>query len=217
MKNMKKYLSLLIALLLIGSAFGQDDKAKAILDKVSAKTNAYKSVIISFDLTITGPSMDSPITESGKAFLEGDKYKVELADQDIYCDGVTMSTHLKVDKECYSSKVAEAEAEDMIMPSELLTIWEDGYKYQYIKETTYKGVAVHHINLFPKDPAKSKFTAIILKIDKEKNEVVSVLIKGKDGMNMKYDLTKLEKNVAIPASTFVFDRAKHPDVECYDE
>jgi len=216
MKNMKKYLNLLIAVLLIGSAFGQDDKAKAVLDKVSAKTNAYKSVIISFDLTITGPEMTT-INETGKAYLEGDKYKIELSDQDIYCDGVTMSTHLKLDGECYSSKVAETATEDMIMPSELLTIWEEGYKYQYIKETTYKGVAVHHINLFPKDAAKSKFTAIILKIDKEKNEVVSVLIKGKDGVNMKYDLTKLEKNVAIPVSTFVFDRAKHPDVECYDE
>lgn len=217
MKYMKRYLSLLVAVLLVGTAIGQDDKAKAILDKVSAKTNAYKSIIISFDLTITGPNLTEPINESGKAYLEGDKYKIELNDQDIYCNGVTMSTHLKVDNECYSSKVSEAGTDDMIMPSELLTIWEDGYKYQYIKETTYKGVPVHHINLFPKDPAKSKFTAIILKIDKEKNEVISVLIKGKDGMNMRYDLTKFEKNVSIPASTFVFDRAKHPDVECYDE
>lgn len=215
---MKKYIGILIAIFLVGNAFGQDEaKAKAILDKVSAKTNAYKSIILSFDLTITGPNIEGSISESGKAYLEGDKYKVELKDQDIYCDGVTLSTHLKDDKECYNSKVADSKGDGTIMPSELLTIWENGYKYAYIKETTYKGVEVHHINLFPKDPAKSKFTAIILKIDREKNEVISVLIKGKDGNNMRYDLTKFEKNVTIPSSTFVFDRAKHPDVVCYDE
>jgi len=57
----------------------------------------------------------------------------------------------------------------------------------------------------------------ILKIDKEKDEVATVLVKGKDGMNMKYALTNFEKNVELSDATFVFDRAKHPDVECYDE
>lgn len=218
MNYMKRYLTILIAVLLGSTAFGQqDEKAKAILDKVSAKTNTYKSIIMTFQLTISGNGFETPITENGKAYLDGDKYKVELKDQDIYCDGITLSTHLKGDKECYISKVADQTAEDMILPSELLTIWEKGYKYEYVKETTYKGVAVHHINLYPKEPAKSKFTGIILKIDKEKNEVVSVVIKGKDGVNMKYDLTKFEKNVSIPASTFVFDKAKNPDVTCYDE
>ncbi len=209
---------ILLAVLLGTTAFGQqDEKAKAVLDKVSAKTNAYKSIILTFELTISGNGFETPLVENGKAYLDGDKYKVELKDQDIYCDGVTLTTHLKEDKECYTSKVADQTGEDAIMPSELLTIWEKGYKYEYVKETTYKGVAVHHINLYPKDAAKSKFTAIILKIDMAKNEVISVLIKGKDGVNMKYDLTKFEKNVTIPSTTFVFDKAKNPAVTCYDE
>lgn len=214
---MKKGIGILLAVLFFGTAFGQENKAKAILDKVSSKTNAYKSIVINFRLTITGDGIDEPLSEMGKAYLDGDKYKVELKDQDIYCDGETITTHIKEDEECYTSSVEDSQEEGMIAPTELLTIWEDGYKYKYIKETTLKGRPVHHINLFPKDPAKSKFHTVILKIDKEKNEVVTVLIKGKDGMNMKYTLTKMETDVAIPASTFVFDRAKHPNVECYDE
>mgnify|MGYP000179514000 CR=1 FL=1 len=213
---MKKGIAILMTVLFFGTAFGQDEKAKAILDKVSSKTNAYKTIAISFKLTISGNGQD-PISEMGKAYLKGDKYKVELQDQDIYCDGTTITTHLKEDEECYTSSVADAKDEGMVAPTELLTIWEDGYKYKYVKETTYKGRAVHHINLFPKNAADSKFHTVILKIDKEKNEVVSVLIKGKDGMNMKYSLTKFEKDIAIPASKFVFDRAKHPNVECYEE
>ena len=88
------------------------------------------------------------VNESGKAFLKGDKYKVELVDQDIYCDGETITTHVKEDEECYTSSVEDSE-EEMITPNKLLTIWEDGYKYKYIKETTFQGTPVHHINLFP--------------------------------------------------------------------
>ncbi len=213
---MKKGISILMAVLFLGTVFGQDEKAKAILDKVSSKTNAYESIAISFKLTISGNDID-PISESGKAYLNGDKYKVELNDQDIYCDGKLITTHLKEDQECYTSSVADSESEGMVSPTELLTIWEDGYKYKYVKETTYKGKAVHQINLFPKDAGKSKFHTITLKIDKVKSEIVSVFIKGKDGSNMKYVLTKFEKNITIPASKFSFDRSKHPEVECYDE
>ncbi len=212
---MKKGISILMAILFLGTGFAQDSKAKEILDKVSSKTNAYKSIAISFKMTISGQG--DPITESGKAYLKGDKYKIELHDQDIYCDGTTITTHLKEDAECYTGSVADSEEDGMLSPNKLLTVWEEGYKYKYIKETTFKGIAVHHINIFPKDPAKSKFHTIILKIDKEKLEVVSVFVKGKDGMNMKYILTKFEKNVEISDSKFVFDRLKHPDVECYDE
>lgn len=214
---MKKCLGILMAVLFVGTAFAQEDKAKAILDKVSSKTNGYKSIVISFDLIISSADNGDPIREKGKAYLKGDKYKIELADQDIYCDGETITTHLKEDSECYTQAVAETQEDGIVSPNDMLTIWEDGYKYKYIKETTYKGKAVHHINLFPKDAKNSKFFAVILKIDKAKNEVLSVLIKGKDGNNMKYDLTKFEKDVELPESTFVFDRSKHPDVECFDE
>jgi outer membrane lipoprotein-sorting protein len=214
---MKRIIGVLMLMLFVFTTFAQDEKAKAVLDKLSAKTNGFKTITISFKLTLSGPQLTEPVTEYGKAYMSGEKYKVELNDQDIYCDGVTLTTHLKKDKECYTSAVEDAKTDGVVSPSEMLTIWEDGYKYQYIDELMVDGRAVHHINLYPKDPAKSKFTAIILKIDKDKNEIISVLVKGKDGNNMKYVLTKFEKDIAIPASTFVFDRAKNPDVTCYEE
>ncbi|WP_027419478.1 LolA family protein [Crocinitomix catalasitica] len=211
---MKKVLGIMFSFLLVGASFGQADKAKEILDKVSAKTKAYKTISLSFDLTISGAD-SNPIKQQGKAFLSGDKYKVELADQEIYCDGTTITTYLKDDAECYTSAVSDSEDEGMVSPSKLLTIWEKGFTFKYIEEEIVNGRTVHHINLFPKDPAKSKFHTVILKIDKETNEIKLVYIKGKDGTNMKYILTKFDENLSLPASTFVFDRAKHPEVECY--
>ncbi|MCG8573284.1 MAG: outer membrane lipoprotein carrier protein LolA [Flavobacteriales bacterium] len=215
---MKLAINILIAFLFLGTAYGQEDaKAKKILDDLSSKTKAYKSMAVTFSIVITNAEDGSKITQKGKAYLKGDKYKIELEEQDIYCDGETVTTHLKLDKECYTSDVDEAEEDGSVTPSNMLTIWEEGYKYEYKRETTFKDIPVHQIHLYPKDPKDSKFHTIILKIDKAKNELLSVYIKGKDGNNMRYILKNLEENVEIPESKFVFDRSKHPEVECYEE
>ena len=213
---MKKGISILIAVLFLGTAFGQDEKAKVILDKVSEKTNRSASTVIHFELIISGAETE-PISENGITYIAGEKYKIELVDQDIYCDGKTIATHLKEDAECYITYVDDTIDDATISPNELLTIWEDGYTYKYVQESTYKGRAVHQISLFPIDATNNKFSSIMLKIDKEMNELIALLIQGKDGTNMKYSLTKVVYDLSIPASRFVFDHSKHPDVEVYDE
>ena len=213
---MKRSISLLLAFLIVGASFGQEDKSKKILESISDKTKEYKTITVSFTVTIM-PAGQDPITQKGKAFLKGDKYKVILEDQEIYCDGTTITTYLKEENECYTSNVADNESEGIVSPGQIMTIWEDGYKSKYIKETTYAGKPAHHINLYPKEPKKSKLHTIILKIDIEKNEVVYAFLKGKDGTNTKYKLTKMEKNLDISDSKFIFNRAQHPGVECYEE
>ena len=212
---MKKVLFISLALI-SGLVFGQDEKAKAILDKVSAKTQAYKTIKVKFKITIT-PAEGEAVTNSGTAQMKGDKYLVQLDEQDIYCDGKIITTHLKEEDECYTSDMEEVSEDGMVSPNEMLTIWEEGYKYKYVKETSVDGTPAHQIHLYPKDAGKSKFHTIILKIDKAKNEVITVLIKAKDGSKMKYTLVSLESDTDIPDSTFEFDRSKHPEVECYEE
>jgi outer membrane lipoprotein-sorting protein len=193
-----------------------DTKAKAILDKVSADMNALKSMTIAFSMTITTADEGEPIKQSGTAYLKGDKYKLVLPDQDIYCDGTTKTTHLKEEHEAYQSLVAEASDEEM-EPNEMLTIWETGHKYKYDEETTHNDRPAHRIFLYPNDPAKKKYHTIIVKVDVATNEVVTVFIKGKDGSNVMYTLTKLTRNPELADSMFVFDCAKHPEVECMEE
>jgi outer membrane lipoprotein-sorting protein len=148
--------------------------------------------------------------------MKGDKYFLTLPDQDIYCNGTTVSTYIKDDNECYVSDVDEMDS-DMVQPSQLLTIWENGFTYKYSKELTFSGKQVHEILLYPKDKKNSKFHTIVVRIDKAKNEVVYAHIKGKDGTHMKYTLSKLVKNISIPDTKFVFNKAKHPGVEITEE
>lgn len=214
---MKKLFLLSLSFMVAALSFGQDAKAKEILDKVSAKTKAYKTISVAFSLVIKQPDEGGTIRQSGKAMLKGDKYFVSLDDQDIYCDGKTITTHLKEEAECYTSNLEDMEDDGVVTPNEMLTIWEEGYKYKYMKETTVDGKAAHQIHLFPKNAGESKFHTIILKIDKEKNEVLTVLIKSKDGSSMLYTLDSFESDIEIEDSKFEFDRSKHPEVECFEE
>ncbi len=213
---MKAVLGILfLGLTTFGASAQVDTKAKAILDKVSALTKTYKTISVDFSMIITSPE-GNPIKQKGKALMKGNKYFLTLPDQDIYCDGVTVSTYVKEDNECYMSDVEE-DGSDMVQPSELLTIWEKGFTYKYSKELTFAGKQVHEILLYPKDKKNSKYHTIVIRIDKAKNEVVYAHIKGKDGTHMKYTLSKLIKNISIPDAKFVFNKAKHPGVEITEE
>jgi len=213
---MKTVLGILfLGLTAFGATAQVDTKAKSILDKVSKLTKTYKTISVDFSMTITSPE-GSPIKQKGKALMKGDKYFLTLPDQEIYCDGKTVSTYIKDDNECYVSDVDDMES-DMVQPSELLTIWEKGFTYKYSKELTFAGKQVHEILLFPKDKKNSKYHTIVIRIDKAKNEVVYAHIKGKDGVHMKYTLSKLIKNTTIPDAKFVFNKSKYPGVEITEE
>lgn len=212
---MKKILGLLFIGLTTLSVTAQDAKAKGILDKVSAQTKEYKTVTVDFTVTISSPD-NSPIKQKGKAYMKGDKYYLSMPDQEIFCNGAKVWTYIKDDNECYVSEVDEDD-EDVIRPSELLTIWEKGFTYKYSKELTYAGKACHEIYLYPKDKKSSKYHTVIVRIDKTKNEVVYAYIKGKDGVNMKYNLTKLVKNTTIADSKFTFVKSKYPGVDVIEE
>ncbi len=213
---MKNILGIVLFLGLSLPSFGQtDSKAKEILDNVSKITKTYKTIKLSYSLSIVAPG-NNPINQKGEAYLKGDKYYIKTPDQSIFSNGVKIWTLIKSDNECYVSDVDEDE-DGFVKPSKLLTIWEKGFTFKYSKEMTYKGKKVHEIFLFPKDKKNSKYHTIILKIDKTKNQVVHVHIKGKDGTHMKYSLNTFEKNITIPDSKFIFNKAKHPGVAVIEE
>ena len=213
---MKTVLGILFLGLTTFGAIAQEDvKAKGILDKVSKLTKTYKTITVDFSMVIISPE-GSPIKQKGKAFMKGEKYFLSLPGQDVFCDGKTISTYIKDDNECYVSDVEESES-DVLQPSQLLTIWEKGFTYKYSKELEFAGKKVHEILLYPKDTKNSKYHTIVIRIDKAKNEVVYAHIKGKDGVHMKYTLSKLIKNTTITDAKFVFNKAKHTGVEVTEE
>lgn len=215
---MKKTISILAAILFVFTGFAQtDQKAKDILEKASAKIEGYNTLKIKFGVTISAPD-EEPISQKGMLYLKGDtKYKLDMTDQEVYNDGVTITTYLKEDNECYNTPVEDLEEEEMMSPDELLTLYEDGYKLRYGGEQEYASSTCDVIFLYPKDPQESKFHTVKMLVNRDKNEVVYAYLKGKDGTNLKYKLVSMEKDTDMPDDMFTFNAAEHPGVECYDE
>jgi outer membrane lipoprotein-sorting protein len=214
--NMKRILGLFLFVGIASTTVGQTDiKAKAILDKVSAVTKTYKTIKLSYSLSIVSPE-GSPINQKGEAFLKGDQYYVSTPDQTIMSNGAKIWTFIESDNECYVREVDEDD-DDFLKPSKLITIWEKGFDFKYSKQMEYKGRQVEEIFLFPKDKKNSKYHTIVLKIDTEKNQVAHVHIKGKDGTHMKYSVSDFQKNISIPDTKFAFNKAKHPGVSLIEE
>lgn len=214
---MKKTITILAALLFTFGGVAQDKKAQEILDKASAKMDGWKTLKIKFGVTIIPPPDEGdPIGQKGTIWVKDDKYMLDITDQEIYCDGINITSYLREDNECYKSLVADSE-EEIISPTELLTIWEDGYKSRYDGDQIYAKENCHVIYLHPKEPKKSRFHTIKLLINEARSEVVYVYLKGKEGTNMKYKLVNMERDLDMPDSKFVFNPAEYPGVECYDE
>jgi outer membrane lipoprotein carrier protein len=220
---MKNFILYTFAILLGFGAFTQgaetkeftehDPKAKVILDKLSAKHKAYKTITVDFEVKLKGEGINETI--KGKAYKQDDKYAYDTEDYQVVCDGRTVWTFVKSDNQVTVTSVNEDEDEegDMLNPTKLLTIWEEGFKYQLIGSKTIGGKKVKEIKLFPKDPKKVKFHTISVFVDDVKNEIVSLKIKGRDGVTMDYNINKMVGDSTIPSSRFKFVTSKHPGIE----
>lgn len=217
---MKKVFSLtLTSLILCITALAQtqetDPKAKAILDKLSAKTKAFSSITANFNSSLDNKKANLKVNQKGSLRLKGNKYKVELDDYLIINDGTTAWTYTKESNEVQVDDAAELKGGNSIKPSEIFTIWEKGFKYKYEKEVTIAGAKCDIIKLFPKDN-KRNFHTIILTINKTKMEVQGVEVLGKGGEIYTYTVTKFQPNLALVDTDFQFNKTKYPGVEVID-
>lgn len=209
---MKSLFILLLASVTSFSAVAQDDaKAKEILDKLSAKTKAYKTIKADFQITLTNKAEGTSESQAGKIQLKGDKYILTISGQKVISDGNSMWTILNESKEVQINEIDE-EDEGAISPNKIFTLYEEGFKYKYVKETNGKNI----VNLYPKDAAEKSFHRITLYINKAKNEISTIKVYGKDGTVTKYSIKTFAPNTNIPDTNFSFDKTKYAGYEIID-
>ncbi|HLP12604.1 MAG TPA: outer membrane lipoprotein carrier protein LolA [Flavobacteriales bacterium] len=189
----------------------QDPKAKTILDELSKKTKAYSTIQVEFTMKTTNKTSGTNETVKGTATMKGSKYIIDLGKQKVLCDGVKVWTLLMKEKEC-TEETVEDNSDATTNPTKLLTIWEKGFKYRFVKEEG----GMQEIHLFPTDTKKSKYHTVILKIDKAKEQVKTVTVKGKNGDVIELDVTKFTPNVQVEDAKFKFSKKDYPDFTVID-
>lgn len=207
---MKKLLFIVIVAALNMAAFAQTDKkATAILNEVSVKTKAYKSIKIEFTYAMDNAKQKIHDKFKGTLLSKGDKYKLTAAGQDVISDGKTVWTYLKDTKEVQINNVGEDD--DAFTPTKLLSGYNKDFKSKFIEE---KGNE-QFIELYPLKKGKS-FTKVQLTIDKAKKQINKFVIYDRNGSTFTYLVDKFVTDQPIADNVFTFNKAEHPGVEIND-
>ncbi len=189
-------------------------KAKQILDKVAAKTKSYQTIRADFSFTLENLQAKMKDTHNGKIIIKGDKYKIDLMGVDTYFNGKTIWMHIK---DAGEVNITEPDMMDdqTLNPAKIFTIYQDGFKYLHVGETTLNGKKTDIIDLFP-DKRDKPYSRIKLYIYQDNLQIGKISQIGKDGNNYIIDIKKMEVNAAIDDAQFTFDAAKNPNVDIID-
>ena len=210
---MNKILSVFIVIIITTiNSFGQDEVAKQILDQLSEKSKSYTDIYTKFNFNFSNSSQEIDENSEGEIWIKEDMYKLDMSsDLSIINNGETLWYFMKDVPEV---QIMENDPDDEMNPSNIFTIYEKGYKYEYKGASSEVNKRVHSINLYPeKSGTIIKFT---LNIDAEKTELTSIKLYDRDGGITTYTINKFVTNSGIPESTFIFKKKNHPGVEVID-
>jgi len=216
----KVYLSLLVVLFASASqaqnnSLGNSDpEAKKILDAVSAKFKTYKGVQAVFTLIAEDSKGKVKGNKKGTVFMKGNRYKVIITGQEIFCDGTTIWTYDKAANEVTITSVDPSA--NSITPQKLFTnFYDKDFLYKLNGEKTQAGKKVQEIELTPTDKSRN-FHKVYLTVDKASQSIVSTKILEKGGNKFSYIVNTFNGKANLTDASFVFDKAKYPGVDVVD-
>ncbi|NGM66461.1 LolA family protein [Sphingobacterium sp. SGR-19] len=190
-----------------------DTKAKRLLDDVSAKYDAYRTIQSDFSFSMHQAQGGSHM-DKGILFLNKPKsqFRIELNEQDIISDGKSTWSVLKEDQEIQVSETDNNT--ESIGPNNLFTFYKKGFTYKGAKDETLGKDVLNVIELTPTE-TKTNYAKIKLRINKNKH-IHDVTVVDKSGARYIYTINTLYVNHRIPATKFIFNASDYPNHEIVD-
>ncbi len=218
---MKRIISILVLCFSLSIAYAQgnsqgasDPEAKKLLEAVTAKFKTYSTVKAGFTFQVEDANGKVQGTKTGTAFLKGNQYKVELTDQEIYCDGKNVWTYDKGSNEVQVSKFDASE--NSFTPQKVFTnFYDKDFLYKLNDEKKQAGKTVQEVELTPTDKSRT-FFKILAYVDKVTKNIVSTKLFEKNGGRYIYTVTSFTPNTKLENNVFTFDAKKYPGVEVID-
>lgn len=206
-----------LMILTCSTAFAQaptDKKAQEILNGVSARYKSYKSVKASFTISVENPKTKAKTVEKGTLYLKGNKYRLEIAGQDVISDGSSRWTYVKDANEVQID--VQKNDENNISPTNVFTMYEKGWQSKFMGEKSESGKTFQLIELVPLDPKKKNISKVKLTINKAEKSIQSAKMMDKNGSVQSITVDKLVPDGVTDESVFIFNAAKYPGAEVID-
>jgi outer membrane lipoprotein carrier protein len=188
-----------------------DPEAKKILDKVSAKIKSYHAVQAAFTLKIEDGKGNPQGSKKGTVSMKGDKYKVSITGQDIYCDGKTVWTYDKASNEVTVTKF-DPSANSMTPQKLFSNFYDKDFLYKLNGEQKSGTKTLQEIELTPTDKTQN-FFKIYLYVDKATSTVAMGKMLDKNNNRYIYIVNSLNGNAPLTDASFTFDKTRYPGVE----
>jgi outer membrane lipoprotein-sorting protein len=194
------------------SSESEELKCERILQEVS--DNIQKNNASKFNFKLEIKSEDINEIQNGYALIEKEKFYYKTEEREVICDGINVWTYLPEDNECYIDLLEDLD--NTLNPSEIFTMWKEGFKYMYVKKILVNNQTIHKIKMFPSQPDKSNFHTIIMDINESLKLISEASVKTKDGVTIKTTITELTSNPKINVKQFYWDENSHPNTDEID-
>jgi outer membrane lipoprotein-sorting protein len=210
---MKSRLFALILFAAITPAIPAQD-ARAILDKASGAYTKAGAVTASFTLDAKDAKAKNTYSYDGKAYMKGDKFKIEIPDAITWFDGTTQWVYVKDTEEVNISNPTGEELQG-ISPSVLFSIYKKGYDLSYKGEKREAGKTLQQVELSPQKK-NADITKILVSVDKATSIFYKIILTDKAGIQNTLTIKSYQAGSNIPDATFTFNKKEYPNAGIVD-
>lgn len=197
------------------TAYGKSDsEAKVILDNAAKAYASYSSLKADFIMKASNAADKVLSSNEGTIWLKGEKFKFQLGSQIVICDGATLWSYNKDNKEVQITNYNPKDGQ--ISPSSLFTnFYDKNFLYRLKGTSNLNGHTVYVIQLTPLDKSRPYYQ-IVARIGKAQNRLMGMKIFTKGGYRYSYIIDSYQPNVSLSASDFIFTKANYPGVTVVD-
>ena len=194
-------------LLFATQAVSAQNNAEALIRVLVDQIKSHQNVEMTFNYQISPDGKQMGDSEKGHAWLQGEAYKVEMADEQTISNGKTIWTYFVDAEEVMVSNANEGTDNT---PLKLLTSLDESYA------ATLTGIDAKGIATIELANPKGQYKRVTLKINTKKSELKSADIYLEDGSKAVITVEEMKFDQELGDKFFTFDTKKHPKVDVID-
>lgn len=194
-------------LLFATQAVTAQNNAEALIRLLVNQVKSHNNVEMAFNYQISPDGKNLGDSEKGHAWLQGEAYKIEMADQQTISDGKTIWSYLIEDEEVMVSNAIDGTDNT---PLKLLTSLDESYV------ATLTGIDAQGLASIELANPKGQYKRVTLKINTKKTELKSADIYMEDGSKVVVNVEEMKFDQKLDDGFFTFDTKKHPKVDVID-
>ena len=206
---MKKKIFLFILLLSHPLLSQNTEAARKLLDEVSGKISSFKNMKFDFTYVLENRPENIRQETNGSVTISKDLYRINFLGFEQLFDGKMTYTIVPENEEITISD-PEEESEFGINPSEILTIYEKDYAYQWDIKQNVMGTPVQFVKLIPNEE-KKELKYLLLGIDMRTKLIYRLIEIGRYDTRTTLTLKNIKTNINLRDDFFLFDKNKYPD------